>query len=104
MRSITLKTVTVNPPGRDPQQMPYAEMIKVVCTTQLEGERGFAIEAQRRVFRVLDALDAVDGDELRLEDADWEFLKGRVEAFPFAWPDRAFMRFSDDVANAPTPK
>lgn len=102
MRVIPNTTETLTNPASG-QSFPhaYAEMIRTVVSNPLVGEQGFDIAKQRRVFRILDVLDAMkEGDAIVLEDADWEFLKGRTEAFPWGFPDRAFGRFADAVVGA----
>jgi hypothetical protein len=37
---------------------------------------------------------------LVLEDADWEYLKQKVEKMPWAMVDRRFVTFHDDVMGA----
>jgi hypothetical protein len=50
--------------------------------------------------RILDALDQARDDVLALEDADWEFLKTKVDKLPWAGTDRRFVQFYDDIMQA----
>ena len=41
------------------------------------------------------------GNVLRLEDADFDFLKSRLDMFIWPWADRAFEQFCVDIETAP---
>lgn len=45
--------------------------------------QGCNFNDMRRRMKVMDAIEACTGDELILEDADFELLKGAFNAFPF---------------------
>jgi hypothetical protein len=65
---------------------------------------GADITEMRQGIRLLDALDACDSDVLALEDADWENLKAKTLAMPWAVIDRRILRLIDAVLDAlPTP-
>lgn len=66
----------------------------------LDRQNGATIDEMRKGIRVLDALDATRDDVLELEDADWEFLKSKVERYPWAGTDRRFLQFYDDITGA----
>jgi hypothetical protein len=52
-------------------------------------------------FMGMDALDAAPPlGVLELEDADWEYLKTKVEHMPWAMVDRRFVLFYDEIMEA----
>lgn len=78
----------------------YRNIIENVVRIPLDRQQGATIDEMRKGIRILDALDAAQQDVLALEDADWEFLKSKVEKFPWAGTDRRFLKFYDDVTGA----
>jgi hypothetical protein len=80
----------------------YRTLIETVVRVPLDRQNGATIDDMRRGIRILDALDAAHG-ELTLEDADWSYLKQKVEHMPWASVDRRILRFVDDVLNAGNP-
>lgn len=79
----------------------YRNIIENAVRIPLDRQSGATVDEMRKGIRILDALDAAIGDApLELEDADWEFLKSKVEKFPWAQTDRRFIRFYDDVMQA----
>jgi hypothetical protein len=77
----------------------YRMVIEQAVRVPLDRQTGASIDEMRRGIRVLDALDSAD-DVLTLEDADWDFLKSKVERMPWAMVDRRFIEFHDDVMDA----
>lgn len=91
------------------QRVDYRSIIEQAIRVPLDRQQGATIDEMRKGIRVLDALDRalqlVDGlsgtgDVLELEDADWEFLKLKVEKMPWAMVDRRFVQFHDDITQA----
>lgn len=81
----------------------YRSVIEQAIRVPLDRQTGATIDEMRKGIRVLDALDATNGDDvLTLEDADWEFLKSKVERMPWAMVDRRFVEFYDDIVGATT--
>jgi hypothetical protein len=79
----------------------YRSVIEQAVRIPLDRTAGASIDEMRKSIRVLDALDATNGDDvLTLEDADWDFLKTKVERMPWAMVDRRFVEFYDDIMNA----
>jgi|SRR5215467_9802851 len=100
MKKIPLKSLPDPRAPDDPQQtVEYRSVIEQAIRIPLDRQGGATIDEMRKGIRVLDALDAADG-QLQLEDADWEFLKQKVEHMPWAAVDRRFLEFHDDIANA----
>lgn len=92
-------------PGYEANRVDYRDIIENAVRIPLDRQAGATVDEMRKGIRILDALDRVtwssaDGDILELEDADWEFLKSKVEKFPWAGTDRRFVRFYDDVMSA----
>lgn len=103
MRRIPLKTHEIaNPADGARSPVTTADLVRSVCTSPLQRGESFDVAKMRRIFRIVDALDALGpaADALLLEDADWSLLRDRVQAFPFAFPHRAFVEFVDDVTGA----
>jgi hypothetical protein len=74
----------------------WAQIIREVIRRPLDPKSGADIDEIRRGVRVLDALDQADG-ALELEDADWEHLKIKTLAMPWAIIDKRILEFVDDV-------
>lgn len=94
----------------DPDKMeiseePYREVLLGVASRQPSGERqtGFDIAEMRKSMKVIDKLEAAEGqDSVMLEDAEFELLKTRLEQTRWTMVTREFLKFLDDVINAPT--
>jgi len=78
----------------------FSSLVKQVVRTPLDKAAGADIVEIRRGVRVLDALDKEEGSILELEDADWEYLKRKVEKMTWVVVDRRFAQFYDDVMEA----
>lgn len=87
--------------GYEANRIDYRMIIENAVRIPLDRQTGASIDEMRKGIRILDALDRAIGDTpLELEDADWEFLKQKVEHFPWAGTDRRFLQFYDAVMNA----
>ena len=85
----------------------YRAVIEQAVRVPLDRQAGASIDEMRKGIRVLDALeDSEPGlhpdadDVLVLEDADWDYLKTKVEKMPWSMVDRRFVEFYDDVMGA----
>ena len=87
-------------PGYEANRVDYRLLIENAVRVPLNRETGASIEEMRKGVRILDALDRARDDVLSLEDADWEFLKTKVDKLPWAGTDRRFVRFYDDIMQA----
>lgn len=61
------------------------------------------VEHIRARCRVLDRLDACEGDVIELEDEDAKTLSKALNSFPWAIANRDILRIIDDVINAKAP-
>jgi hypothetical protein len=86
-------------PLYEPNIIHYTAIIEQAVRIPLDRQAGATIDEMRKGIRVLDALDHANGS-LELEDADWEFLRQKVEKMPWSQVDRRFVRFYDDVMSA----
>jgi len=86
-------------PAYEANRVDYRLIIDQSLRVPLDRQTGATIDEMRKAIRVLDALDKSQ-DVLELEDADWEFLKSKVERMPWAVVDRRFVQFYDDVTGA----
>lgn len=94
-------------PPSDPQyeanRVDYRAIIEQAIRVPMDRQNGATIDEMRKGIRVLDALETNDckqHDILVLEDADWEFLKQKVEKMPWAMVDRRLVQFYDDIVGA----
>ncbi len=85
----------------DPQlgELSWAEILRQVVRRPLDPSKGADIEELRRGIRLLDALDK-EPEVLELEDADWDHLRDKVQAFSWGIVDRRVLNFVDDVLGA----
>jgi hypothetical protein len=101
MKRVPLKTL---PDPRFPddaaQAVDYRVVIEQAIRVPFDRQSGATIDEMRKGIRVLDALEATEDGELNLEDADWEYLKQKIEKMPWAMVDRRFVEFYDDVTSA----
>jgi hypothetical protein len=74
----------------------YRTIIEQAVQLPLDRTNGATIDEMRKGIRVLDCLEHANG-VLELEDADWEYLKAKVEHMPWSRVDRRFVQFYDDV-------
>ena len=86
-------------PRWEPNRLDYRFMIEQAVRIPLDPERGADIDEMRRGIRIFDALDRA-ADTLELEDADWDYLKHKVEKMPWSMVDRRFIQFYDDIMQA----
>lgn len=62
--------------------------------------QGCNIADMRRRMKVMDAVEAATGDELTLEDADYDMLKGAYHAFPFRVAHKDLVAVADKFDGA----
>lgn len=98
MKKIQLKTVDFNMQGTV-RKLSYKGELETIFRSPTDMSKGANVEEMRRSIRILDALDK-STDVLELEDADFDYLKGRVPQAKFAFVDPAIVQFVDDVTNA----
>jgi hypothetical protein len=87
-------------PEYEPNLVDYRSVIEQAIRVPLDRQQGATIDEMRKGIRVLDALDKSRDQVLELEDADWDFLKQKVEKMPWAMVDRRFVQFHDDITQA----
>ena len=93
-------------PGYENNRVDYRNLIEGAVRVPLDRQMGATIEEMRKGVRILDALDGcpktfgLQPEILTLEDADWEFLKTKVDKLPWAGTDRRFVQFYDDIMQA----
>jgi hypothetical protein len=57
--------------------------------------QGCTISAMRQRIKIMDAIEAAEGDQLQLEDADYELLKGQFQAFQFRLAHKDLVAIAD---------
>lgn len=97
MKKIQLKTMDMNVQGVI-RKFSYKNELQIVFKTPSDINKGAAVEEMRRSIRILDALDKAT-DVLELEDADFEYLKGRMPNAKFSIVDPVIVQFVDDVTS-----
>jgi hypothetical protein len=95
MKQIQLKTVDIEVQGVA-RKLSYKGELQTIFRAPADMQKGANVEEMRRSIRILDALDK-STDVLKLEDADYDYLKGRVPQAKFAFVDPAIVKFVDDV-------
>ncbi|MDF1769856.1 hypothetical protein [Maricaulis sp.] len=92
-----MKTITLEVAKIGKEDLPYEALIRQ-CVNATQPNQPISLDEQRRRLRILDALDALDeADNLVLEDEDAKHLAKLVETMPWAFVNKAFVTFSDDV-------
>lgn len=92
-----MKTITLGVAKIGKEDLPYEALIRQ-CVNATQPNQPISLDEQRRRLRILDALDALDeADNLVLEDEDAKHLAKLVETMPWAFVNKAFVTFSDDV-------
>ena len=100
MKRIALLTLRdANCPDPNIVDLGYRQLVESAVRVPLDRQAGASIDEMRKGIRVLDALDRAQ-EVLELEDADWDFLKQKVERMPWAMTDRRFIQFYDDIVQA----
>lgn len=100
LRSLPDPHFPLGTPEYEANRVDYRALVEQALRIPLNRETGATIDEMRKSIRVLDALDASKDDVLSLEDADWEFLKQKVEKMPWAMVERRFVTFHDDIMQA----
>lgn len=92
-----MKTIELKEGEVGGKSFSYKEELKIILHTPIDRNAGADIEEMRRAIRVLDALDATEDNKLVLEDADFDYLKKRMNSAKFAIVDPALVKFVEDV-------
>jgi len=95
VKSIPLKTLDAS----DGPPIVYAEILREVVRRPLNPREGIQIEEMRKSIKLLDAIDSANGT-LDLEDADYGYLKQKIEAMNWNIVDRRIIQLVDDVTSA----
>jgi hypothetical protein len=90
VKTIPLKTL----PGEFPIE--YRQVLEDVLRRPSDPQQGIGIDEMRKSIRVMDALDAANG-ELQLEDADYDHLKTKLLAMRWNTADRRILQLVEDV-------
>jgi hypothetical protein len=93
MKEVPLKVVDIDTGALD-----YKKELIIIFRSPIDSKAGADIEEMRRSIRVLDALDRAT-DTLVLEDADYNYLKERVNRARFGMVHPAIVQFVDDMVN-----
>lgn len=96
MKHIAFKTVPLTNPAGTTGELNYRVYIELAIRQPLDGKSIGADEMHKSV-RLLNFLEKATGDEIDLEDADFDFLCLKVRAMKFNWADPAFEQFMEDV-------
>jgi hypothetical protein len=100
VKRIPLKTLPdPQAPNDVDRAVVYDSALREVIRQPLDRQKGADITEIRQSIRIMDALDKANGT-LELEDADWQFLKSKIDAMPWAIIDRRILELVDDVTGA----
>ena len=92
MKKIILKNIETEP------KMNYRESLMTIIKTPMNPREGISIDEMRKSVKLLDLIEIKkDEDEVELEDADYDFLKKKVESFKFAFANKIVLQFIDDI-------
>ena len=96
MRDIQLKTVDLVQDGKK-TPISYKNQLAAIMRTPTRDTAD--IEEIRKSVRILNELDKVEGDVLRLEDADFEYVCQRVKSARWPIIDAVILAFVEDVTS-----
>jgi hypothetical protein len=99
MKTIALKKIAIVLPDGSAGVLDYAEQIRGIVSAPGEGQRGLSVDEIRNSMRVLDALDKAQDSELNLEDNDYNYMIGKVNAARFGFASADILQFVEDVNN-----
>ncbi len=85
----------------------YRVMLTTIMESPIGGQGGLPVGEMRRAIRVLEKLEkltdsATGAPVLALEDAEWEIVHARVQAWPWPGVHAVYIGFCDAVEHAPT--
>ena len=95
MKCIPLKIVPLVVDGQE-GKFDYKAQIAAILRTPSNPQIGADYDEIRKSIRILDILEAAEG-EIKLEDADHEYLQGRVMGARFVVIAHAVEAFIEDV-------
>ena len=103
LRSIPLRTRDAQLPDQtgEPRPLTWAYLVRAVLLAPRRN--GVQVAELRQIGKVLDALDAAEAagkTELLLDEAQWNYLRGAVEAHPWGAYVPDVIVFADDVLAA----
>lgn len=81
----------------------YADILQTILKQQPQG--GFGFDEMAKSLKITDKLETIkEGVDqyLTLEDADWDYLKGKVLAFRWGYAHNELLAFRDAVVDAET--
>lgn len=106
MRFITLKHIKDEAKQID---FNYRKMLMTIMEAPLGGQGGVTVGEMRRAIKIVDKLERhadspTGAPVLALEDAEWEALNARVQAWPWPRLHSVYLAFGDEIEHAPTAK
>ena len=97
MKIIKLKTLSKDDPVEKVDYKEIIEMISKSPNVDRNGRpQGLTIDEVRKGVRVLKACEAAT-DQLKLEDADYNYLLKKAKAFQWAKASENIVQFMDDL-------
>lgn len=100
MKTIELKHVKDDEKAID---FDYRANLLTIVSAPLGGEGAIKVPEIRQALKIGDKIEAAS-DKLELEDAEYEFLRLRVRAWPWARAHRVIVDFVDAIEAAGTPQ
>ena len=100
MKRIPLKKIPVTTPDGKEDILDYKTMLELIVRNPGDPTKhGMDITEIRGSLRVLDALEKAEEDWVDFEDADYNFLAGKVREARFGMVHLAIVQFVDDVTS-----
>ena len=98
MKTVQLKIVPLTVNG-ETGELNYKAQLEAILKTPSNLQGGADYDEIRKSIRLLDILETANG-EVKLEDADHEYLKARVMGARYGVIDKVVQSFIEDVIQA----
>lgn len=84
-----------------------AKQLQIIVEAPIGAQGGVSVGEMRQLIKIGDKLEAIikgglPYKPLLLEDAEWELVNARVQAFPWPKVSKTYLDFADLIANAPS--
>lgn len=74
-------------------------LLRAIVASPTRRDTGLSLEDVRRAVKILEILDK-GTETILLEDADWQFVRAKVESASYLVADRRVVDFADSVIKA----
>jgi hypothetical protein len=94
-----MKRIPLRILGKKENGFDYKLLIKNILSVPVNPQVGLTVDEIRKAVRIMDLIDK-SKDKLELEDADYDYLKNRIETNKFAIAHKDIIEFVDDILEA----